>query len=234
RLYRAVLALGTVGLLLTVACGLWLRSYRRQEALNRQLIAALVKNDAQKALALVNAGADSNTPCHPSPPPSLRQLWDWLVRRFALPRAAAPNAFTMACGGVWLESSSIGHMSEADTPQLVQAMLEHGANKNVKDDRGWTPLICSVCADYPETVRVLLQNGADVNAKDLSGDSSLFYAVYKTVNGPGLSNTIIGQLLVHGADPNLPDLNGITPLKLVDQSEHPDLVAHLKQAGAKK
>lgn len=55
----AIVVVGTIAssLLIVGAGGLWLRSYRQQEALNRQLIAALMKEDDRQALDLVNAGA---------------------------------------------------------------------------------------------------------------------------------------------------------------------------------
>jgi ankyrin repeat protein len=42
------------------------------------------------------------------------------------------------------------------------------------------------------------------------------------------------QLLAHGADPNLSNLDGMTPLKVAQELEYLDIVALLKQAGAKK
>src|SRR5689334_4539956 len=82
-MHRRPAALLTLILLagVVLACGLWLRAERRQYALNRQLIAALVKGDSKQALALVNAGADPNTRVKPSPMPTLLQSVKLLLYR---------------------------------------------------------------------------------------------------------------------------------------------------------
>jgi len=77
---------------------LWVLSYQRQEDLNRQLIAALLKRDPKQALAWVNEGADPNTPFKPPSPPSLTQLLNHLIHGTALPKNDTFSAFFMACG----------------------------------------------------------------------------------------------------------------------------------------
>ena len=246
RRYRAVLILGTVGLLLTVACGLWLRSARRQEALNRQLIAALVKieevriehvvlYDNREVLALVNAGADPNTPFTPVPRPSLRQMWDHLVRRSALPINDTPTAFELVCGSLCpADRSVVVHYFDRDDPQLVQTMLQHGANKDAMNIDGWTPLMLSIWSHYPKTVGMLLKHGADVNAQDHEGETALYkVADFGDFTESGQASDICRQLLAHGADPTLRAKNGETVVQYAP-TQRPDLVALLKQAGAKK
>ena len=193
RLTRAVLVLGTVGLLLTVAFGFWVRSFRRQETLNRQLIAALLNKDTHKALQIVNDGADPNT-LGSLRPPSLRRLWQELRHE---PREFSdnPSAFLLACGDPWIDGDSSLIQDSPDAPELVKTMLQNGANANARDERGWTALIWAVWFNHQKTVP---------------------------------------QLLAYGADPNLPATDGITPLQMAQQSNHPDLVTLLKQAGAKK
>src|SRR5579871_5569409 len=95
----------TVLLLVTLVIsglGLWLRSAKRQYALNRQLIAALIHHDDQKALTLVEAGADPNACYKPSSAPSLLKL----VKQVLHPSLASnsPTAFMIACGAPWNNS----------------------------------------------------------------------------------------------------------------------------------
>jgi hypothetical protein len=64
RRRAAIIALSMLTYLIG-GVGLWLRAQERQYALNRQLIAALVKGDNQKALTLVKAGTNRIRATHP-------------------------------------------------------------------------------------------------------------------------------------------------------------------------
>jgi hypothetical protein len=228
RRYRAVLVLGTVGLLLTVACGLWVRSERRQEALDRQLIAALVKQDTAQALGLVNAGADPNTLCEPLPPPSFLQLWNSLLYHAPLPVNGGNTAFCLACGSPLPGGGDIIGMVR-DSPELVRSMIQHGAHLNTHGDIGFTPLMWAACSDHPQTISVLLDNGAEINAVDKAGDTALM-----RVASQRTSPRTMTLLLHHGANLNLSNKDGETALRLAQDDSQTDLIALLKQAGAKK
>jgi hypothetical protein len=238
RRYRAVLVLGAGFLLIAGACGLWLRSARREEALNGQLIAALVKQDPKQALVLVNAGADPNTPFGPPSLPSLTQLWNRVFHRTALPRNDTYSAFNMVCGAKTFVGDDVVLSYFVDDSHLVETMLQHGAHKNAKDGDGRTPLLWSVVAQHPGTTEVLLKHRVDVNAQDAHGVTALSCVVFTSyAENPherSKSANLVRQLLAHGADPNLPGIVGKTPLQIADDNNRPDLVALLKQAGAKK
>ena len=97
---RSLLLLFVLSALLLIAAGgLWLRQAKRQYALNRQLIDALVHGDFKQALALVNAGADPNTRSTPPPAPTFKLLLHQLLHRSPVPVNNSPTAFIMACGG---------------------------------------------------------------------------------------------------------------------------------------
>jgi ankyrin repeat protein len=248
---RAVLfTLLLMACIIASAC-LWLRAERRQYALDRELITALVTNDAQKALVLVNSGADPNTPCHTVPPPSLRQLWNYLLRRSPLPTTGNPTAFLIACGasptlddGTPILRMSVGpyeygtpnpvtNMDSPGNPQLVEAMLQHGGNIDARDQDKRTPLMWAASAHYPKTVGVLLEHKVSVNAQDGYGSTALYLAVEYSHSNDLIGTDIVRQLLAHGADPNLSRKPNPTILQLA-QVRRPDLVALLRRAGAKK
>jgi ankyrin repeat protein len=258
-------ALITVWLLaLCVAsAGLWLRARQRQYALNRQLIATLVKGDNKQALALVNAGADPNTHYTPTPVPSLLQLARQLLHRSPTPVNDSETALSIACGGYW-DGMSYGMQElRPDDAHLVQVMLTLGATVNVADDRGDTPLMWAAISHRLNSVRLLLDHRANVNAKTKHGYSSLEYAALfgrnsdlvrllleqgananmQDENGETAldmavcvhaDKDVIRQLLAHGANPNLADNRGVTPLRWEKGNNRPDLVALLIQYGARK
>lgn len=60
--------------------------------------------------------------------------------------------------------------------QVVDDLIHHGANVNVKDKSGLTPLITAVWQCHTEVVLSLLAAGADPNAHDNSGSTVLMYA----------------------------------------------------------
>jgi ankyrin repeat protein len=233
RRYRAVLVLGAISLVVVVTGGLWLRSARRQEALNRQLIAALVKKDPNQALALVDAGADPNTPLKSLPPPSLTQLWNHLIHRAPPPRSPSPSAFLLVCGASTYDDYRHPCLT-TDEPQLAEAMLEHGAYKNAEDGSRETSVMLSVIAKHPKTMDLLLNHGADVNARDQNGYTALeqaldLYSFTDTPEERSQIASIARQLLAHGADPNVSGADGKTLLQLVQHRDQSDIVFLLKQ-----
>jgi len=234
RFRRAVFLTGFVGLLLVGGYGLWLfQAQRNQYALDRQLIAALVKSDIVQGLALVKDGADPNAPHSPPPAPTLQRLFDFLFRRSSLLRNDSPTAILIACGDHWGEGeATLGNFRDA--PQLVQTMLEHGANIETKDQEARKPLLLAIEDDKPQTVRVLLEHGADTNTKSKNGETPLQAACLAR------SSEYVRVLLEHGANANALDDNGTSVLCFAvmcfdpspDAIETKDIILHLLKHGA--
>ena len=63
-------------------------------------------------------------------------------------------------------------------PELVKALLDAGADVNLKDVRGMTPLMLAVATERqnPEIIKLLLAKGAAVQAKSELGESALDWA----------------------------------------------------------
>ncbi|GLB50512.1 ankyrin repeat-containing protein [Neptunitalea sp. Y10] len=61
---------------------------------------------------------------------------------------------------------------------LAKALLAHGANPNMGDEKGTTPLIYAVQFQNHELVKLLLAAGADKTQKDHMGKSPFEYAVF--------------------------------------------------------
>jgi ankyrin repeat protein len=60
---------------------------------------------------------------------------------------------------------------------VIRLLLEHGADVNVQNQAGWTPLHEASFNGELEVVGVLLEHGADVEAKDYNGETALQIAV---------------------------------------------------------
>lgn len=114
----------------------------------------------------------------------------------------------------------------ADTFEVVQALIEQGADVNVRTPDGETILHQNVFGGKVEIVELLLAAGADFNAKNLDGETPLFIAAYKGWK------EIAGLLLAKGADVNARDNANKTPLHTAASQGKKEVVELLIAKGA--
>nr|XP_046247922.1 CARD- and ANK-domain containing inflammasome adapter protein [Scatophagus argus] len=109
---------------------------------------------------------------------------------------------------------------------VVTVLIEKGANVNILDKQGYTPLLLSAELGHTEVFRVLVAKQArlDATLSDLS--SALHLAVHSG------SLPIVQILLEKGLEPNITGAKGQTPLHLAAQCNRPELVDVLLRAGA--
>ena len=62
--------------------------------------------------------------------------------------------------------------------EMVQLLLENGANIEARDQRGETALMMAIRKDDLEMVQLLLEHGANIEARDQRGETALMIAVY--------------------------------------------------------
>jgi len=104
-------------------------------------------------------------------------------------------------------STALHHAAGFGPVGNVELLINQGANVNVKNRRGSTPLHWAIHDEAK--VRLLLSKGADVNVKQVQGRTPLYLAA---MLGNGVST--MRMLLAKGADPNLAGVNGQTPLMM--------------------
>jgi ankyrin repeat protein len=99
--------------------------------------------------------------------------------------------------------------------EIVQALLDHGADVNRPDSYNRTPLLNAASdLDDPECLKLFVDSGADLNWRDCHKRTPLGYAA-KMGKSRNLS-----YLLSQGADPYIPDHWGHTPFSEAVQQNH--------------
>ena len=92
----------------------------------------------------------------------------------------------------------------------VQRLIAGGANPNARDDNGWSPLHFAAQANSAAIAKLLLVAGAQIDAADSNGNTPLSNAVF-SYRGDG---DVIQLLRSSGADPNLSNNYGVSPISL--------------------
>ena len=213
----------------------WCWRQAMQQRLDHALIEAIKRNDTPRAIALLDRGADANATDKPYQAITLRRLlddfWNRLKGKTPGKEEEQPEtALLMTTCGVWEGNRGT---DLPYNPELVRALLEHGANIHLKDCLGHLPLHCASIDQRTATVQLLLERGADVNEKDDRGATPLMYAC-RTFTGKDLS--CIRRLVEHGADVNVTDNDGQTALTgcvYMEEPSDPDHVLYLLEHGAK-
>jgi ankyrin repeat protein len=99
-------------------------------------------------------------------------------------------------------------------------LLASGLDPCAKDDHGFTPLHFSTQSNCLPVSEALLSAGAEVDAVDRNGNTPLSNAVFYS----GGAGALITLLLRCGADPNLENNHGVSPIGLARTMANPELV----------
>lgn len=120
---------------------------------------------------------------------------------------------------------------ESNDPAFVEYLLSRGADVNVKNKKGVTPLqLLGVDSNHSSHVRVaeiLLENGADVNARGSDGKTLLLRMIEKQA-----CVGIVELLLKFGADVNARDESGETALLKAIRNGDVEVVRQLINRGS--
>lgn len=107
------------------------------------------------------------------------------------------------------------HFAITQLPDETKSAIDVGVDVNAFDATGVTPLMqAAVDSDFVRT-KLLLDQGADPNIQSANSDHD--YALnYALINGGILGSVAVARLLIeHGADVNVANARGMTPIHMM-------------------
>jgi len=231
---KSLLGIGTLFVLSILACVFLIATYRglRQAQHDFALFAAIKSNDSHAAISALNAGADANARYTGEKPPSLRDQALLLLANL-FPHKTEESSKRRLSALMYLferemdtpehPQSSPGEVENSD---IVKALLEHGADPNVRGSGRMTPLMRAALMDETDSLKLLLQHGADIHAKDEDGETALHHAA------TSITAADVQMLLAKGADIDAQAKHGETPLILAAYFDRIEIVPVLIAAHA--
>ena len=116
--------------------------------------------------------------------------------------------------------------------EILKLALQAGADLKSTNRYSGTALIPACHHGHVETVRELLKTAIDVNHVNRLGWTALLEVVILGDGGPAYVE-ITRLLLAHGADVDLPDNQGVTPLGHARQRGQREIASILEAAGGR-
>jgi hypothetical protein len=115
---------------------------------------------------------------------------------------------------------------ENDNSEAVRVFLSSGVDLEVKDERGWTPLLIATANGKGNLAQLLIHSGARLTARDINGFTPLHWAALQ-----GMSNIVV-LLVTKNVDVNSQSKFKWTPLMQACTRGHLSVCSLLIAAGA--
>ncbi|HEX8662773.1 MAG TPA: ankyrin repeat domain-containing protein [Beijerinckiaceae bacterium] len=195
----------------------------------RNLHAAAARGDAEEIRRLAAGGADANardgngrTPLH--------------VAAFMGHAAAARALLAAKADSALLDRQAYDALTVAavrDDVAMVETLVAGGASARlVTSVYDGTALIAAAHLGHDGVVRALIRGGAPLDHVNNLGWTALIEAVILGDGGPRHQATV-RALVEAGANPNVADRQGVTPLRHARARGYAEIAAMLERAGAR-
>jgi len=198
--------------------------------LGPQLLEAARAGDADEVRDLLERGApvESRDPAGATPLVAAAYANHLETARLLVDAGADVNVQDETQQSAYLIATS----EVGDDPRLLELTLEHGAEVDAKDSYNGTGLIRAAERGYPEIVGRLLETSIEVDHVNRLGWTALLEAIILGEGGAEHTE-VVRKLVAAGADVELADGRGITPLAHARRQGFPEIVEILERAGAR-
>ncbi len=190
---------------------------------NAALLRAAEQGDADGAAQALRAGADIETRDAQQHTPLLLAVTEDRVdvARLLVAMGADPDALDHQHDTPWLVTGVTGSVA------MLEALLPGRPDLGILNRYGGTSLIPASERGHVDYVRRVLTTGIDVDHINRLGWTALLEAVILGDGGPD-HQQIVRLLLAAGADPTIPDKDGVTALEHAQTRGYTALVRLLK------
>jgi ankyrin repeat protein len=193
------------------------------------LLATVVSGDIQAVEDLLAKGADVNaksergvSALHVAAGKGHKDIAELLITRGADVDEKAKSDAWRHGGWTPLYFAIWHHHSD-----VAELLLAKGADVNVKDERNLMPLHLALWSGPTDLAELLVARDADVNARGTWGFAPLHIAARK-------GHKAVAELLISkGVDVNAKTRDGKTPMSLAKEKGYTELVAVLREHGAR-
>ena len=118
---------------------------------------------------------------------------------------------------------------------LLDLLLDHGADINARDHRGWPPIFYTREVGTAEVLQVFIDRGADVHATGEHGRTILHAVagIPRAMSPPDSTDPYCEFLVEQGLDPSAADDRGVQPVHLAANWANLPLIRFLVEHGAR-
>ena len=132
--------------------------------------------------------------------------------------------------GVWFNARQAA--ASGGNEDIINFLLEQGFNINTQTPDGWTPLFIAARDGQAQAAKLLIYRGADLNMQTNLGATALIMELTQPFEKEQDRLDLLAYSLRRGANTNLTDNNGFSPLYYAALSNQPQRVELLLEYDA--
>jgi ankyrin repeat protein len=121
----------------------------------------------------------------------------------------------------------------SNNEKAIELLFLEGADVNILDPMGKNALLVSIGSHQIGYIKLLVSTGIDINSQNNYGNTALHYPIFNVLKNKmylPYSKEIVKNLVEEGADPNVKNKDGKTPMDLAVESEENELINLMKSS----